>query len=338
MATLTNMNRFQRSPGLGERSRIRVSPVTRSSPKIQRTVSLDYLSGQWPRDINRLASDKATQTPSEWMDEAERQKKEAYHKRSSSVGSNGQQQHMKEMKDIRQKLRNSKESKGNLGSQRQSPLHGNHGLSAHAPHTVSRAITIPGNIPKAPPRIRFPNSVEGLNQEIANLVLKPETGQQDEDRVWGPTPDGHRAPVAELINSMTQTPSGNELLSGSSNGPGRSHSISPGATLPFMLENAELDYRTTSTIKEGDASWSGVTLYGRSPKFVPISREPPDGCDSEHIKVIQEEVRRPANEEIIYGTMIKPNGVELRPSSSSAFCSVSKHYMYKDNVTAIDTM
>ncbi|XP_014681183.1 PREDICTED: protein FAM117B-like [Priapulus caudatus] len=338
----TKANRFQRSP-LVDRSKVRGSPITRGSPNIRRTASLDtiYLTGQWPKDslscTGKPTFDKATQTPNEWIDdETERKKKEGSHKRSSSVGSSGGQ-HIKDVSSashshIRQKLRSSKESKTSTGSQRQSPLHGNHaaiGPAAHASHSVSRAIPIPGtHIPKGLPRIRIPNSVEGLNQEIEKLVLKhrESIGQQDEDRVQEPTPDGHRAPVAQLITSMTQTPSGTDGATGS--GPGsRCQSVSP---LPFTLETSEPSSRSESATKDfdRDSVSPDLTMTGKrfesSPKPDLFIREPPDGC--EKIKTVPEEARRASMTEPLQYSPIKPNGIELRASSSSAFCPLTKNY------------
>lgn len=309
----------------------KAKPLSLLGGLMRRTASLDaiYLSAQWPRDLHsycgRPMVDRATQTPDDWK-EVERikfvQKKAALPPGDSL-----------EMKYIRQRLQRT--AQGGRTSPRWSPVQGDHqlGLAALspplspsvAPPPPSGPIPIqarPGRTPPGAPRMR--NSVEGLNQEIERLVLKGISGSGTEneaelERVMGPTPEGHRAPIAELFQTTcsvdTQTPSGSDGSNGFVDGPSRHSSSRP--------DSLECDKSASP-----DLEVSGHTSkLGTSPqinKF--LTREPPDGC--EKVKII-DEGRKPATSPMMGdGTesVLKPSSqFVLRPSQSSAFCPLVRN-------------
>ncbi|XP_075535883.1 protein FAM117B-like isoform X1 [Dermacentor variabilis] len=309
----------------------KAKPLSLLGGLMRRTASLDaiYLSAQWPRDLHsycgRPMVDRATQTPDDWK-ELERikfvQKKPALPQGDSL-----------EMKYIRQRLQRT--AQGGRTSPRWSPVQGDHqlGLAALspplspsvAPPPPSGPIPIqarPGRTPPGAPRMR--NSVEGLNQEIERLVLKGISGSGTEneaelERVMGPTPEGHRAPIAELFHYTcsvdTQTPSGSDGSNGFVDGPSRHSSSRP--------DSLECDKSASP-----DLEVSGHTSkLGTSPqinKF--LTREPPDGC--EKVKII-DEGRKPATSPMMGdGTesVLKPSSqFVLRPSQSSAFCPLVRN-------------
>lgn len=313
-------------------------------PNIRRTASLDtiYLTGQWPRDLlhtycGRPMVDKFTQTPGEWEDVV-MDKKLPPSKQVNTVANSDQ------LDKIRQRLQRSKESTRHTlaGGQHHSPVHGDHtailstannnnnngavvpnsssspGVAVHQT-SVSRAIAIPSNnskssggsssnnnIPKAIiPRMR--NSVEGLNQEIEKLVLKGISGNDEdiERPIDEPTPDGHRAPIADLLrhttrNVDTQTPSGasnfcpSEVSGGGGGGGGEdqksnsncnssnnssvvsSQSVSPASSL--ILEAFTLDTsRPNSSQNDADVHCQdSAPQFGKDDSSQSASPEPSD--------------------------------------------------------------
>ncbi|XP_070387660.1 protein FAM117B-like isoform X2 [Dermacentor albipictus] len=310
----------------------KAKPLSLLGGLMRRTASLDaiYLSAQWPRDLHsycgRPMVDRSTQTPDDWK-ELERikfvQKKAALPQGDSL-----------EMKYIRQRLQRT--AQGGRTSPRWSPVQGDHQLGLAAlspplspsvapPPPPSGPIPIqarPGRTPPGAPRMR--NSVEGLNQEIERLVLKGISGSGTEneaelERVMGPTPEGHRAPIAELFHYTcsvdTQTPSGSDGSNGFVDGPSRHSSSRP--------DSLECDKSASP-----DLEVSGHTSkLGTSPqinKF--LTREPPDGC--EKVKII-DEGRKPATSPMMGdGTesVLKPSSqFVLRPSQSSAFCPLVRN-------------
>ncbi|XP_078655911.1 protein FAM117B-like isoform X2 [Branchiostoma floridae x Branchiostoma belcheri] len=310
------------SPGLKGTKPPRTSP----SPSIRRTSSLDtiavgsYLKGIWPHDIPHhymygpQMVNKATQTPSSWLDA---DKRGTSHKRSASWGSADQ---LKEK--IRQQLqRNAKQNNHRDAGQRQSPVPGDHSAIQQSPTPRSIPIPIPiTSIPKgALPRLR--NSVEGLNQEIERaLFITAKTSGNEEERTQEPTPDGHRAPLPGQRSTRTvdtQTPYENEteLICGDSSGSGsRSQSVSP--SFPGERDGSHPSSRGSSTESPGNeakdkenistpspkyevspkptnnilvtdiasemGSMSPLPKYAASPKpnnSYSFAREPPDGCE-----------------------------------------------------------
>ncbi|XP_064456814.1 protein FAM117A-like isoform X2 [Ornithodoros turicata] len=236
---------------------------------LRRAASLDsiYLSGQWDVQsyCGRPMVERATQTPEDWKEMERLKKKDSL-----------------EMKYIRQKLQRT--------SPRWSPVQGDHHLPlCTGPITIPASHSEPRTIPLVP---RMHNSVEGLNQEIERLVF---SGNELE-RVMGPTPEGHRAPIAELFHSTcsvdTQTSCTDD-------------SLFPQATSP------ECNKSGSSPEYEGNKLGSSPQIN----KF--LAREPPDGC--EKVRII-DEARKPSSEEHI-DNMPKPSSqFVLRPSQRSAFC------------------
>ncbi|XP_074659168.1 protein FAM117B-like isoform X2 [Tubulanus polymorphus] len=327
----------------------RPKPLRSSPSNIKRTGSLDaiagpYLTGQWPsfQNCQLVMTDKSTQT--EDFEESVSEKVKKKHKRSASL--------------YRQRLQRSKESsKSSSAQQRQSPIHGHHLALATANLiiTTSKAIGIPvPHIPKTGvPRIR--GSVEGLNQEIERLVLKnSHSGNDDIDldrHIQEPTPDGHRAPVLELIRGGsgtrsidTQTPCSGYVDhdSGTSS---RSQSISPSfpPIIPGHMdlsrpssrssENTETETKEIeskgpiSLSAEGDSpeliSLPKHTISPRPNKSYSFGREPPDGC--EKVNIITEPKRAPpvVKEPLLFNPL-KQSQFVLKPSAGSAFCTLNQ--------------
>ncbi|CAN7998010.1 unnamed protein product [Ixodes pacificus] len=247
---------------------------------------------------------------------------------------------------IRQRLQRTA-TQGGRTSPRWSPVQGDHQLGglaqqqqAHLASPSTSPFAAPGNptgpisIParsgpgrgSALPRMR--SSVEGLNQasgskhEIERLVLKGISGAGTEneaelERVMGPTPEGHRAPIAELFHSTcsvdTQTPSGSEGLPNSASFHGTSRPDSPDCD--------------KSGSPEPDAGGGQLSKLGTSPRINKfLAREPPDGC--EKVKIIDE--GRKHTTVPMAGdasdSISKPNSqFVLRPSQRSAFCPLVRN-------------
>ncbi|XP_023215715.1 protein FAM117B-like [Centruroides sculpturatus] len=332
---------------------LNLKPVN-SSPYIRRTASLDaiYLAGQWQQDAfyfshcGRLMMDRATQTPEEWDDIDE---KKGLQKKSPMSASD-----QLEVKLIRQRLqRTTLNSRGAGGH---SPVQGDHSAisstctsfpnttnlpsihtgvathqlayPSHPPLIANMSHAVPIPIPSTsskPPMPRMRNSVEGLNQEIEKLVLKGISSTEDPEleRVVVPTPDGHRAPIAELFHTThsvnTQTPlGGRESFSSSGS---RSQSTSPLVPIfPGSLDTYSSVNRDENFSASPDTE--NVPKLGTSPhinKF--LAREPPDGC--EKVKVIDEP--RSSSKERPSSVSLKPSmKFVLQPSQSSAFYPLLK--------------
>ncbi|XP_059609060.1 protein FAM117B-like [Phlebotomus argentipes] len=177
-----------------------------------------------------------------------------------------------------------------------------------AEHSVSsqtmRAspVTIPARA--VPPGHLRPmrSSVEGLNQEIEKLVLLP--GQPHSCRPESSrnlfsrgTPDGHRAPIAELLHGdtrsvNTQTPLGDAFLS----------SDDSQSTSPDEAGSRGAGFKVSAT-----------AITSASPRINRfLAREPPDGCEKVSL--------RPTESSDHQTTIFKPCFVGgLRPSLGSAF-------------------
>ncbi|KAJ8314355.1 hypothetical protein KUTeg_008916 [Tegillarca granosa] len=186
--------------------------------------------------------------------------------------------------------------------------------------------------------------------EIEKLVLEP-SGTDNEDifERAHDIPDGHRAPIPEVIhrgsstrNVDTQTPSGclddtrvpsscQDESSGS-----RSSSVSPAIPIiPGQMDSSRPSSRADSsgsTPREGDKlgkvdgegcespdSQFKVVSSPRPNKSYSFVREPPDGC--EKVKVIDEDAKsRPAIKEQLLYCPIKPSQMVFKRSDDSAFC------------------
>ncbi|KAK3603581.1 hypothetical protein CHS0354_017295 [Potamilus streckersoni] len=347
-----------------ERPKARISPASSS---LRRTGSLEtivpYLKGQWPADIAGLHHyqqsgifmlDKCTQTVQEDLDslasvhkqaKKKSSEKKKTHRRSASFGHGDQGQ----LAHFRQKLQKTKD---HVGKQGKSPIPASHqALSLTAPPILIRSASIgissTNHIPKSSMSRYQRNSVEGLNVEIEKLVHMSISEPEEPDR-YHDVPDGHRAPVPAEIktsgtrNVDTQTPSG--VLDDNGSPASRPHSISP--AIPIIVGQMDSS-RPSSTVesngstprdaenKSGDCDsssspeHSGPSKSNASPRPNKLVREPPDGC--EKVKFIDENRRPPSiKEPLLFG--IKPTHFVLKPSSSSAFCPLTKMFTSQDNL------
>ncbi|XP_071531018.1 glucocorticoid-induced transcript 1 protein-like isoform X3 [Panulirus ornatus] len=228
-------------------------------------------------------------------------------------------------KFIRQRLQRTNKEGTTGGGQRYSPIQADHSVLAPTPvhprhhalqHTNggSRAIPIP-QLPKPllPPRLR--SSVEGLNQEIERLVLRPSHIPGDDvDDVWGEVArDGRRAPIAEYLRFTrsidTQTPArGSTVSTASSNH--TSPSLSPPTSPPPSQDTA---------MPPSTPSPTSAPMLATSPhinKF--LAREPPDGCERVALKLHED--RSGASKKGVWPAVRPPGAFTLRPSQGSAFC------------------
>uniref|UniRef100_A0A1L8DCC0 Uncharacterized protein n=1 Tax=Nyssomyia neivai TaxID=330878 RepID=A0A1L8DCC0_9DIPT len=284
-----------RSPGALNYKVSGKSLARQLDPCIRRTASLDALT--MPRPLwstlqthpscMLLHVEKATQTEESYCLEISG--------RSSTdiVRCETPTESVKIEKVIRQRLQRSQRStEHSVSAQTQSGLSGT--SMRASPVTIPPRAGAPGHL--RPMR----SSVEGLNQEIEKLVLIP--GQQHTCRPESNrnifsrgTPDGHRAPIADLLHSdtrsvNTQTPLGEIFVSSDD-----SQSTSPDES------NHGASYKVpTGTI---------TSASPRINKF--LAREPPDGCEKVNLR---------PTESTEQTTIFKPCFVGgLRPSLGSAF-------------------
>ncbi|KAK7084598.1 hypothetical protein SK128_021034, partial [Halocaridina rubra] len=179
----------------------------------------------------------------------------------------------------------------------------------------SRAIPIP-QLPKPllPPRLR--NSVEGLNQEIERLVLRPSHVPADDiDDVWSDVGrDGRRAPIADYLRFTrsvdTQTPARGSAVSANSSSH-TSPSLSPPSSPPHSHGIAMASATPSPT------NTSALATSPHINKF--LAREPPDGCEKVALKLLED--RSGACKEGEWTTPVRPVAFTLRPSQGSAFCA-----------------
>lgn len=177
----------------------------------------------------------------------------------------------------------------------------------------------PMNIPVKPMRPPMRSSIEGLNQEIEGLVLKSSSNTNDLDHSIEDkyakyreqmTPEGHRAPLADLLRATrsvnTQTPA-TELPS-SSYSSGGSRGSTP----------------------------DQESRLGTSPhinKF--LAREPPDGCEKVNLKFVEDPSRRPMIDLSKLDYCPKPCvAFQLKPSLGSAFLPLQQSPTSPTLVTA----
>ncbi|KAI8436815.1 hypothetical protein MSG28_010273 [Choristoneura fumiferana] len=153
-------------------------------------------------------------------------------------------------------------------------------------HALSGSRFGTGGVPLRAAR----SSVEGLNQEIERLVLYPASGTQTphldrlKDKV---TPEGHRAPLAELLRRSVNTQTPHDLCH-------TAHSSGGSVCSSPDLDGAKL---------------------GTSPQINRfLAREPPDGCEKVNLKGCEGAYTESVS-------MMKPAvpGFTLRPSLGSAF-------------------
>lgn len=247
-----------------------------SNCRMRRTASLDAIYTRpaflHPLHCTFLLLDKATQTDESYLT----------HKQSaggaadnSTTPLHSSSPDIKIEKLIRQRLqsRSAKLGEHSVSSQTLSPV-----------HVKATPMLIPAR--PLPPTRPMRNSVEGLNQEIEKLVFfpgLPHTCRPETNLFSRGTPEGHRAPLADIFHDTrtvsSQTPVG-DLLSSD-----ESQSTSPE---------------------------DGTSLTGASPRINRfLAREPPDGCEKVSLK--------PNDAEQKNATLFKPVGFQLRPSLGSAF-------------------
>ncbi|XP_044732213.1 glucocorticoid-induced transcript 1 protein-like isoform X2 [Chrysoperla carnea] len=283
-----------------------------NSAVIRRTASLDtiYLKGQWPRDCfymytSYLQVDKATQTD-DWIGTEVRKP----HRYVDACGGADDK-----LKMIRHKLQRNAQSVGQrerLTLPTPGAIPGDHTVIYTLPTTSSQTTNTPStilsptikaspvNIPVKPLARPMRSSIEGLNQEIEGLVLKATgtpgalfTDRCEDEKFQQNTPEGHRAPLADLLRSTrsvnTQTPAASELL-GSCQSSGGSQGSSP------------------------DQEYGKLGTSPHINRF--LAREPPDGCEKVNLKFMEDSARRP----VIDLCPLKPNVTfQLKPSQGSAF-------------------
>ncbi|KAF8766477.1 Glucocorticoid-induced transcript 1 protein like [Argiope bruennichi] len=319
----------------------RLSPDNRISPESQSTSSPGCRA-----EKSKIFAQDPFKTPEEF-EEADRRMPQ----KKCSAASN----ETLEMKYIRQRLQRTNHGRPSSAHQRQSPIQGDHSaisssaygtsspsISPHANNASatyssfasasSRPLPIPiPDIPKQPLIPRMRSSVEGLNQEIERIVLKEISGAEGDDteRTLEPTPEGHRAPIADLFRHTqsvnTQTPfdrcdscySSNSSTSGSK-------SVSP--IVPIMPGQMDSS-RPSSTegSKGGSPDLEGTHKLATSPhinKF--LAREPPDGC--EKVKIAEETRNSSGAGELHKFSCPKPSmNFVLLPSQRSAFDPLCKN-------------
>ncbi|XP_060052154.1 glucocorticoid-induced transcript 1 protein isoform X1 [Erinaceus europaeus] len=306
------------------------SQQVRTSSTIRRTSSLDtitgpYLTGQWPRDPHvhypSCMKDKATQTPSCWLEEGVEKKS---HQRSASWGSADQLK--EQIAKLRQQLQRSKQSsRHSKEKDRQSPLHGNHIAINYTQVTGSRSIPMPLSnisVPKSSVS-RVPCNVEGISPELEKVFIKENNGKEEVSKPLD-IPDGRRAPLPAHYRSSstrsidTQTPSVQERSSSCS-----SHSpcVSPFCP-PESQDGSPCSTEDLLYDRDKDSgSSSPLPKYASSPKpnnSYMFKREPPEGC--ERVKVFEEMASRQPVSAPLFSCPDK-NKVNFIPTGS-AFCPV----------------
>lgn len=346
-ASPENSSSGQRSPGsltYKAKSKTLNTCTVNSGSVIRRTASLDtiYLKGQWPRDNFYLHSgllqiDKATQTedPGSVL---------KVHRLTTESNSTAVTDDKLE-KLFRQRLQRSAKDGTGSGRERfaayglvhQSSVGGVSECSTSSSQTGTIASSIlpspttkasPVNIPTMKPMVKPPmrSSIEGLNQEIERLVLKGglQTGapcsmdRSDLDKYQQVTPEGHRAPLADLLRCTrsvnTQTPATSDVTSScQSSGPSSRDSASP--LIPGHLDVSRPPSEQGS---QGSSPDQEGTRLGTSPhinRF--LAREPPDGCERVNLRFHEDTNQRPS---VIDYCPLKPCVTfQLKPSLGSAF-------------------
>lgn len=216
----------------------------------------------------------------------------------------------------------------------------------------SNAIVIPV-VNRRNPLAPCQGSAEGFNQEIEKLVRNTGTLDSDHDlsKTQALTPDGHRAPIADLLNMRsvnTQTPSsagpfhsGTEkhflriLEDSSDDSP--CLPIIPGAGDAPLLFN-----RPASTESDRSDQCDRPISGTASPEsFIPLvktceKREAPEGCERIEVE-FSKTIEAPIKREIYHA--LPPSPVKtsnflkcLIPSERSAFCPLLKKYVSQQTI------
>lgn len=212
---------------------------------------------------------------------------------------------LKMEKVIRQRLQRTHRGEHSVSSQTLSPN-----------HAKASPVSIP---PRTCPPVHMRpmrNSVEGLNQEIEKLVLypgQPHTCRSELDMYSRGTPEGHRAPLADIFHAASGGGGGGGGCCGAGGPPGMSsdtRSVNTQTPLGDMLSS---DDGSQSTSPEGEGgSGAATSASPRINKF--LAREPPDGCEKVNLKLTE------ATDTSTSTTHFKPCvAFQLRPSLGSAF-------------------
>lgn len=217
----------------------------------------------------------------------------------------------------------------------------------------SNAIVIPV-VSRRNPLAPCQGSAEGFNQEIEKLVRNTGTLDSDHDlsKTQALTPDGHRAPIADLLNMRsvnTQTPSsGGPFHSGiekhflrileDSSDDSPCLPIIPGAgDAPPLLFN-----RPASTESDRSDQCDRPISGTASPEsFIPLvktcqKREAPEGCEKIEVD-FSKTTEAPIKREIYHAlppSPVKTNNFLkcLIPSERSAFCPLLKKYVSQQTI------
>ncbi|XP_026853647.2 protein FAM117A isoform X1 [Electrophorus electricus] len=281
-------------------------------PTLRRTLSLDtlvgpYLQGHWPKqpesqacDSVTCGNDKATQTPSSWMEETRGRRGGVGHKRSASWGS---AEHLREVAKIRHSLqkrsRHVAPSAGYGCPHQPMPT-----VPTHTPGATQTMPLLP--LSRLAPRLR--RSVEGLNLELEGVFVseKPEEQHKILD-----VPDGHRAPVPA------------QRCSSGSHGDPSPGLLSPSQSPCLMADSVDivvhrpLDPSPSPPLYVADAPSSSP----RPNKTYAFQREPPEGC--ERVRVWEEACSPCHGDPSVQLSSPDPNKVNFTPYGGSAFCPVS---------------
>ncbi|XP_054616478.1 protein FAM117A isoform X4 [Dunckerocampus dactyliophorus] len=263
-------------------------------PTMRRTLSLDaivapYLQGQWPKEAEgpagTLVSDKATQTPNCWAEEAQSRRSLGGHKRSASWGS---AEHLKEVAKLRQQLQKR--------SRHAAPSASGHELTHHSlpgSHAAGVTQTTP-LVPLNRLASRLRRSVEGLNLELEEVFVSE---KRDDQHQILDIPDGHRAPAPlQRCSSGSQKPSACDILC-----PSPSTLFAPYGADPPLLQPC-----------------SPSPCPNQSFSF---QRQPPEGC--ERVRVCEESMSACRDEPLLQPSCPDLNKVNFTPHGGSAFCPVS---------------
>lgn len=195
---------------------------------------------------------------------------------------------LKMEKVIRQRLQRTHRGEHSVSSQTLSPNHAKASPVSIPPRTC------------APVHMRpMRNSVEGLNQEIEKLVLYPgqqHTCRSDLEMYSRGTPEGHRAPLADIFHAS----GGTSALASDT------RSVNTQTPLGDMLSS---DDGSQSTSPD-----EGAAVTSASPRINKfLAREPPDGCEKVNLKLTEADTSTNT-------THFKPCvAFQLRPSLGSAF-------------------
>lgn len=202
---------------------------------------------------------------------------------------------LKMEKVIRQRLQRTHRGEHSVSSQTLSPN-----------HAKASPVSIP---PRTCPPVHMRpmrNSVEGLNQEIEKLVLypgQPHTCRSELEMYSRGTPEGHRAPLADIFHAA----------GGSCGGPPGMMSMSDTRSV-----NTQTPLGDTLSSDDGSQSTSpdegGAAVTSASPRINKfLAREPPDGCEKVNLKLTEADTSTNT-------THFKPCvAFQLRPSLGSAF-------------------